>query len=232
MSITVKPTHPDFVTEISGVDLAQPLSPADRDAIEAAINRYAIVVFHGPDAHRRPADRLCAEFRPDRFLGAEGATHRHQTSHRTRTTSPTSPISTATATCSSSTQAPARLAGQSPVAHRRLVPRRAGRAVDALCPCRARRRRRHGIRRPARRLRRAAGQDQEAARGADRRAFDLAFARPARRHHLHAGRARQPAAGAAARGAHASRLGPQDALCRRARLAHRSACRSPTADCC
>src|SRR5882762_4937358 len=46
MSITVKPTHPDFVTEISGVDLARPLKPADRDAIEDAINRYAIVVFH------------------------------------------------------------------------------------------------------------------------------------------------------------------------------------------
>src|SRR5713226_7223820 len=46
MSITVKPTHTDFVTEISGVDLARPLKPADRDAIEDAINRYAIVVFH------------------------------------------------------------------------------------------------------------------------------------------------------------------------------------------
>ena len=46
MSITVKPTHADFVTEISGVDLARPLEPADRDAIEDAINRYAIVVFH------------------------------------------------------------------------------------------------------------------------------------------------------------------------------------------
>src|SRR5689334_15700621 len=47
MSITVKPVTPDFVAEISGIDLAQPLQPADRDAIEAAINRYAIVVFHG-----------------------------------------------------------------------------------------------------------------------------------------------------------------------------------------
>ena len=46
MSITVKPTHPDFVCEISGIDLGQPLKPADRDAIEDAINRYAVVVFH------------------------------------------------------------------------------------------------------------------------------------------------------------------------------------------
>jgi len=46
MSITVTPTHPVFVAEIAGIDLAQPLKPADRDAIEDAINRYAVVVFH------------------------------------------------------------------------------------------------------------------------------------------------------------------------------------------
>ena len=46
MSITVKPVTPDFVAEISGLDLAQPLKPADRDAVEAVINRYAIAVFH------------------------------------------------------------------------------------------------------------------------------------------------------------------------------------------
>ncbi len=46
MSITVHPIHPDFVAEISGIDLAEPLRPADRDAIEQAINRYAVVVFH------------------------------------------------------------------------------------------------------------------------------------------------------------------------------------------
>ncbi len=47
MSITVTPVQPHFVAEISGLDLAQPLKPADRDAIEAAINRYAVVVFRG-----------------------------------------------------------------------------------------------------------------------------------------------------------------------------------------
>ena len=46
MSITVKPVRADFVAEISGIDLARPLSSADRDVIEAAINRYAVVVFH------------------------------------------------------------------------------------------------------------------------------------------------------------------------------------------
>ena len=47
MSITVKPTQPQFFAEISGIDLAQPLTAADRNAIEAAIDRYAVVVCHG-----------------------------------------------------------------------------------------------------------------------------------------------------------------------------------------
>jgi alpha-ketoglutarate-dependent 2,4-dichlorophenoxyacetate dioxygenase len=47
MSITVEPTQPQFFAEISGIDVAQPLSPADRQAIEDAINRYAVVVFRG-----------------------------------------------------------------------------------------------------------------------------------------------------------------------------------------
>ncbi len=47
MSITVTPTHPEFVAEISGVDLAQLLKPTDRQTIEDAINRYAVVVFRG-----------------------------------------------------------------------------------------------------------------------------------------------------------------------------------------
>src|SRR3990167_9349436 len=46
MSITVKPTQPQFFTEISGIDLSQPLKAADRDAIAAAIDRYAVVVFN------------------------------------------------------------------------------------------------------------------------------------------------------------------------------------------
>src|SRR6266478_4901458 len=46
MSITVTLTRSDFTADISGIDLAQPLKAADRDGIEDAINRYAVVVFH------------------------------------------------------------------------------------------------------------------------------------------------------------------------------------------
>ncbi|WP_289297450.1 TauD/TfdA family dioxygenase [uncultured Reyranella sp.] len=45
MSITVTPAHPDFVAEIAGVDTARPLGAADRQVIEDAIDRYAVVVF-------------------------------------------------------------------------------------------------------------------------------------------------------------------------------------------
>ena len=47
MIITVTPTHPEFVAEIGGVDVARPLKPTDRQTIEDAINRYAVVVFRG-----------------------------------------------------------------------------------------------------------------------------------------------------------------------------------------
>jgi alpha-ketoglutarate-dependent 2,4-dichlorophenoxyacetate dioxygenase len=38
---------PDFAAEIGDVDLARPLSPADRDAIKAAFWKYAVLVFPG-----------------------------------------------------------------------------------------------------------------------------------------------------------------------------------------
>jgi alpha-ketoglutarate-dependent 2,4-dichlorophenoxyacetate dioxygenase len=47
LSITVTPITPGFVAEISGIDLAQPLQAGDRGAIEAAIDRSAVVVFRG-----------------------------------------------------------------------------------------------------------------------------------------------------------------------------------------
>ena len=158
MSITVKPTHADFVTEISGVDLARPLKPADRDAIEDAINRYAIVVFHDQTLTDDQQIDFARHFGP---IHSSAQKARHTGIKHRIASNDIADISNLDGdgkVLERRQQAPARLAGQSPVAHRRLVPRRAGRALDALCPCRARRGRRHGIRRPARGLRCAAGQ--------------------------------------------------------------------------
>ncbi len=56
MSITVTPLgRSDFGAEICGIDLTQALKPADRDAIASAIDRYAVVLFHG---HRDVASTL------------------------------------------------------------------------------------------------------------------------------------------------------------------------------
>lgn len=45
--VSVKQLHPLFFGEISGIDVSRPLSPADHKAIVDAIDRYAVVVFHG-----------------------------------------------------------------------------------------------------------------------------------------------------------------------------------------
>ncbi|MGE0700938.1 MAG: TauD/TfdA dioxygenase family protein [Hyphomicrobiaceae bacterium] len=46
MPITVRQLHPLFMGEVSGVDLRQ-IDDADRQAIDEAIDRYAVLVFHG-----------------------------------------------------------------------------------------------------------------------------------------------------------------------------------------
>ncbi|MBV8912448.1 MAG: TauD/TfdA family dioxygenase [Acetobacteraceae bacterium] len=40
-----EPARPDFVGNVSGIDLRQPLSRADVDAIERGMDRYAVLIF-------------------------------------------------------------------------------------------------------------------------------------------------------------------------------------------
>lgn len=47
MAIRVTPVDAPFGAEISGIDIGAPLSDSDRDAIEAAFLRHAVVVFRG-----------------------------------------------------------------------------------------------------------------------------------------------------------------------------------------
>ena len=46
MTLKLKPLHPQFVAEASGVDLRKPLGAATVRAIEEAMDRYAVLVFH------------------------------------------------------------------------------------------------------------------------------------------------------------------------------------------
>ena len=49
MAIEIRQLHPLFVGEVSGVDLTRALAPADVAAIEAGMDRYAVLVFHDQD---------------------------------------------------------------------------------------------------------------------------------------------------------------------------------------
>ncbi|VWX62123.1 Alpha-ketoglutarate-dependent 2,4-dichlorophenoxyacetate dioxygenase [Burkholderiales bacterium 8X] len=47
MSLRLKPLHPVFVAEASGIDISQPLSAEDVQAIERAMDQYAVLVWRG-----------------------------------------------------------------------------------------------------------------------------------------------------------------------------------------
>ena len=46
MPLEIRQLHPHFVGEVSGVDLTKPLTPDEAAAIEAGMDRYAVLVFH------------------------------------------------------------------------------------------------------------------------------------------------------------------------------------------
>ena len=46
MSISITPLHPRFAARVSGIDLSRPVDPDDFVAIQAALDQYAVLVFH------------------------------------------------------------------------------------------------------------------------------------------------------------------------------------------
>src|SRR6185369_9519807 len=49
MPVQIKQLHPHFVGEVSGVDLRKPLTRKEAEDIEAGMDKYAVLVFHGQD---------------------------------------------------------------------------------------------------------------------------------------------------------------------------------------
>src|ERR1041385_1221523 len=45
--LSIRQIHPVFVGEVSGVDLTKPLTREEAAAIDAGMDRYAVLVFHG-----------------------------------------------------------------------------------------------------------------------------------------------------------------------------------------
>ena len=84
--ISIKPVRPDFVAEIGNVDLTHPISEALFREIEAAFEKYAVLIFHGQPLSEDqqnsfankfgPLGRPAAPFRPpntDRLTRPESA---------------------------------------------------------------------------------------------------------------------------------------------------------------
>jgi alpha-ketoglutarate-dependent 2,4-dichlorophenoxyacetate dioxygenase len=46
MSLSIRPIHPVFVGEVSGIDIARPLSREEVAALEAGMDRHAVLVYH------------------------------------------------------------------------------------------------------------------------------------------------------------------------------------------
>src|SRR5262245_30707540 len=46
MSLAIRQIHLVFVGEVSGIDIARPLTPDEVAALEAGMDRYAVLVFH------------------------------------------------------------------------------------------------------------------------------------------------------------------------------------------
>jgi alpha-ketoglutarate-dependent 2,4-dichlorophenoxyacetate dioxygenase len=49
MTVSIRQIHPVFVGEVEGADLRRPLGPKDVAAIEAGMDKYAVLIFHGQD---------------------------------------------------------------------------------------------------------------------------------------------------------------------------------------
>ena len=64
MPLQLKPLHPVFAAEASGIDITKPLSPADAMAVNAAMNEYAVLVWRGQPLEPRQQIDFATAFGP------------------------------------------------------------------------------------------------------------------------------------------------------------------------
>jgi alpha-ketoglutarate-dependent 2,4-dichlorophenoxyacetate dioxygenase len=82
MPLTLKPLHPLFVAEATGVDLREPLPPGMAEEIHRAMDRYAVLVFPGQaldDDQQMAFGRALGPLEPTR---AVVDAHKHRLKHR------------------------------------------------------------------------------------------------------------------------------------------------------
>jgi alpha-ketoglutarate-dependent 2,4-dichlorophenoxyacetate dioxygenase len=64
MTLELKPLHPVFVAEASGLDLTKPITREDACAINAAMNRYGVLVWRGQPLTAQQQIRFATMFGP------------------------------------------------------------------------------------------------------------------------------------------------------------------------
>src|SRR4051812_14263572 len=64
MPLQLTPLHPVLAAEASGIDLTQPLAPADAKAINAAMNQYAVLVWRGRPLTQEQQIQFATAFGP------------------------------------------------------------------------------------------------------------------------------------------------------------------------
>lgn len=82
MPLTLKPLHPHFVAEATGVDLRAPLPPGMAEEIHRAMDRHAVLVFPGQaldDDQQMAFGRALGPLEPTR---AVVDAHKHRLKHR------------------------------------------------------------------------------------------------------------------------------------------------------
>ncbi|HUN53099.1 MAG TPA: TauD/TfdA family dioxygenase [Candidatus Sulfotelmatobacter sp.] len=82
MSLELRPLHPLFVAEASGIDLRRPLNAAEVGEIERAMNEHAVLVFRGQPLSQADQVRFAESFGPldiglrKLYGGGKGGPHR------------------------------------------------------------------------------------------------------------------------------------------------------------
>ncbi len=64
MSLTLRPLHPVFVAEASGLDLRRPLRPAEVAAVVRALDQYAVLVWRGQPMEQEQQVAMATQFGP------------------------------------------------------------------------------------------------------------------------------------------------------------------------
>ncbi|MFZ4411117.1 MAG: TauD/TfdA dioxygenase family protein [Paracraurococcus sp.] len=64
MPLSLRPLHPVFAAEASGLDLTRPLAPAEIDAVVEAMDRYAVLLFRGQPMDEAQQVAFATQFGP------------------------------------------------------------------------------------------------------------------------------------------------------------------------